>query len=147
MTAAEALFLESSFTTTSVRKVAEQTGSPGSSAQTSQLLCTLEEHGMSTSPATESAAAIYFAYLGALLAWSDGALVAHGPARPGSAVDAAIYLRPPKFIRNYLDGVRFPRDRRWALVFIKFLSVAGLMAEILVQGITFAANLAVAPTP
>lgn len=58
-------------------------------------------------------------------------------------VDAAISVRPPKFIRDCLDGVRFPQDWWWALAFIKFLAVAGLIAGILVPGIAFASNLAV----
>lgn len=58
-------------------------------------------------------------------------------------VDAAISIRPPKFIRDCLDGVGFPRGWWWVLFLVKFLAVAGLVAGIVVPGIAFASNLGV----
>lgn len=42
------------------------------------------------------------------------------------AGDALISLRPPKFIRDCLDGVKFPREWRWSLIVIKLVAAAGL---------------------
>jgi hypothetical protein len=58
-------------------------------------------------------------------------------------VDAAMSLRPPKFIRDCLDGVRFPRKWWWTLIVIKVLAVIGLIAGIWIPGIAFAANIGV----
>ena len=57
--------------------------------------------------------------------------------------DAAASIRPPKFIRDCLDGLHFPRDWWWALIVIKFLAVAGLIGGIWIPGIAFAANIGV----
>lgn len=57
--------------------------------------------------------------------------------------DAAMSIRPPKFIRDCLTGVGFPRDWWWALVVIKLLAVVGLTVGIWVPGIAFAANVGV----
>ncbi|GAB3616940.1 hypothetical protein GCM10027416_14970 [Okibacterium endophyticum] len=57
--------------------------------------------------------------------------------------DAALSVRPPAFIRDCLNGVRFPRDWWWTLIVIKTLAAAGLIAGIWVSGIGFAANLGV----
>lgn len=57
--------------------------------------------------------------------------------------DAALSLRPPKFIRDCLDGVGFPRDWWWALIAIKIVAGAGLIAGIWVPGVGLAANVGV----
>ena len=54
--------------------------------------------------------------------------------------DALISLRPPAFIRDCLNGVRFPRDWWWTLIVIKLLATAGLVAGIWVPGVGLAAN-------
>ncbi|MGX9295611.1 DoxX family protein [Tsukamurella paurometabola] len=54
--------------------------------------------------------------------------------------DAAMSLRPPAFIRDCLDGVRFPRDWWWTLIVIKTVAVAGLLAGLEYPGVGFAAN-------
>ena len=59
-------------------------------------------------------------------------------------VDAALSVRPPAFIRDCLEGVGFPRDWWWALVAIKLLAVAGLLAGMAVPGVGLAANVGVA---
>ncbi|HEY8300706.1 MAG TPA: DoxX family protein [Jatrophihabitans sp.] len=57
--------------------------------------------------------------------------------------DAAMSVRPPKFIRDCLDGVHFPREWWWALIVIKTLAVTGLVAGIWMPGVAFAANVGV----
>lgn len=57
--------------------------------------------------------------------------------------DAAISVRPPKFVRDCLDGVRFPREWWWILIVIKLVAVAGLIAGIWIPGVAFAANVGV----
>lgn len=57
--------------------------------------------------------------------------------------DAAMSVRPPRFIRDCLDGVRFPRDWWWALIVIKALAAAGLIVGIWLPGVAFAANVGV----
>jgi len=57
--------------------------------------------------------------------------------------DVLMSLRPPRFIRDCLDGVRFPRDWWWTLVVIKLLAVIGLVAGIWLPGVGFAANVGV----
>jgi hypothetical protein len=57
--------------------------------------------------------------------------------------DAAMSIRPPKFIRDCLDGVRFPREWWWTLIVIKTLAVVGLVGGIWVPGVAFAANVGV----
>lgn len=58
-------------------------------------------------------------------------------------LDAVMSMRPPKFIRDCLDGVRFPRDWWWTLIVIKLLATAGLITGIWVPGIALAANVGV----
>ena len=55
-------------------------------------------------------------------------------------IDAALSLRPPKFIRDCLNGVGFPREWWWTLIVIKTLAVIGLIAGIWIPGIALAAN-------
>ena len=57
--------------------------------------------------------------------------------------DAVMSLRPPGFIRDCLDGVRFPREWWWTLVVIKVLAALGLVAGIWLPGVAFAANVGV----
>lgn len=54
--------------------------------------------------------------------------------------DALMSLRPPAFIRDCLDGVRFPREWWWTLVVIKLVAVAGLLAGLTYPGVGVAAN-------
>ena len=42
--------------------------------------------------------------------------------------DALLMLRPPSFIVTCLTGVGFPREWWWALIVIKILAAAGLVA-------------------
>jgi hypothetical protein len=56
------------------------------------------------------------------------------------ALDAAMSVRPPAFIRTCLNGVKFPEDWWWALVVVKLLAAAGLITGIYVAGIGVAAN-------
>lgn len=57
--------------------------------------------------------------------------------------DAVMSLRPPGFIRDCLDGVRFPREWWWTLIVIKVLAALGLIAGIWLPGVAFAANVGV----
>lgn len=57
--------------------------------------------------------------------------------------DAVMSLRPPKFIRDCLDGVAFPREWWWTLIVIKLLAATGLIAGIWIPGIALAANIGV----
>lgn len=54
--------------------------------------------------------------------------------------DALLSLRPPRFIRDCLDGVGLPRDWWWILIVIKLLAVSGLAVGLVVPGIGAAAN-------
>lgn len=54
------------------------------------------------------------------------------------AVDAAMSIRPPRFIQQCLDGVGFPRDWWWTLIAIKFVAAAGLLVGLKVEGIGLA---------
>lgn len=58
-------------------------------------------------------------------------------------VDALMSLRPPRFIRDCLDGVRFPREWWWVLVVVKLLAVAGLVAGTWLPGVGVAASVGV----
>ncbi|WP_016701156.1 DoxX family protein [Actinoalloteichus spitiensis] len=55
-------------------------------------------------------------------------------------LDAALSIRPPKFIRDCLDGVGFPREWWWTLIVIKALASAGLIVGIWVPGVGATAN-------
>lgn len=57
--------------------------------------------------------------------------------------DALMSIRPPKFIRDCLDGVRFPRDWWWTLIVIKLGATAGLLAGLHYPGVGIAANVGV----
>jgi hypothetical protein len=57
--------------------------------------------------------------------------------------DALMSVRPPGFIRNCLDGVRFPRDWWWTLVAIKLFATAGLIIGLKYPGVGFTTNIAV----
>ncbi|MBO1901881.1 DoxX family protein [Leucobacter weissii] len=54
--------------------------------------------------------------------------------------DALLSLRPPRFIRDCLDGVGFPRAWWWTLIAIKGVAAAGLIAGLWLPGVGFAAN-------
>ncbi|WP_285725094.1 DoxX family protein [Psychromicrobium xiongbiense] len=53
-------------------------------------------------------------------------------------IDATTSVRPPKFIRECLDGVGFPREWWWSLIVIKTLAVVGLIVGIWIPGIALA---------
>lgn len=55
-------------------------------------------------------------------------------------IDVVLSLRPPKFIRDCLDGVGFPREWWWTLLVIKTTAVVGLVVGIWMPGVAFAAN-------
>jgi len=57
--------------------------------------------------------------------------------------DAIMSIKPPKFIQQCLDGVRFPRDWWWALIVIKFAATAGLLLGLEYPGVAFCTNVAV----
>ncbi|KQY57192.1 DoxX family protein [Nocardioides sp. Root140] len=57
--------------------------------------------------------------------------------------DAILSIRPPKFIRDCLDGVNLPREWWWVLICVKLLAVAGLLIGIKVEGVGLAANVGV----
>lgn len=57
--------------------------------------------------------------------------------------DAAISIRPPRFVRDCLLGVQFPREWWWTLIVIKALAGAGLLAGIWIPGVALAANVGV----
>lgn len=59
------------------------------------------------------------------------------------ASDALMSIRPPAFIRQCLDGVRFPREWWWTLVVIKLLAAAGLVAGLRYAGVGATVNAAV----
>ncbi|MGP9501744.1 DoxX family protein [Specibacter sp. AOP5-B1-6] len=58
-------------------------------------------------------------------------------------VDAVASVRPPRFIRDCLAGVRLPREWWWTLVVVKLLAAAGLMAGLAIPGVGLAANIGV----
>lgn len=57
--------------------------------------------------------------------------------------DAALSVRPPKFIRDCLEGVGFPKDWWWTLVVVKVIAGVGLLAGLRYPGFGFAANVGV----
>lgn len=69
--------------------------------------------------------------------WSTIALAA------ALLIDAILMIWPPKFIRDCLDGVNFPREWSWTLIVIKFLGATGLIAGIWLPGVAFATSVAV----
>lgn len=69
--------------------------------------------------------------------WLDVALAA------ALAADVGMSIMPPKFIRDCLDGVRFPRQWWWTLIVIKSLAIAGLLVGLAVPGIGLAATVGV----
>lgn len=58
-------------------------------------------------------------------------------------LDAVMSIRPPKFIRDCLNGVRFPEEWWWTLIVIKLLATAGLIVGLWVPGVAFSANVGV----
>ncbi|WP_372697202.1 DoxX family protein [Arthrobacter sp. JSM 101049] len=54
--------------------------------------------------------------------------------------DAAMSVHPPRFIRDFLDGVAFPRHWWWVLVVVKLMAAGGLALGLVVPGIGLAAN-------
>ncbi|MGA4506469.1 DoxX family protein [Propionibacteriaceae bacterium G1746] len=58
-------------------------------------------------------------------------------------VDALLTAYPPKFVRDCLDGVHFPREWWWVLVVVKPLAVAGLVVGLWWPGVALAANVGV----
>ena len=55
-------------------------------------------------------------------------------------VDAVLSVRPPKFIRECLDGVWFPREWWWILITVKAVATAGLLIGLVVPGVAVAAS-------
>ncbi|WP_029088715.1 DoxX family protein [Brevibacterium album] len=55
------------------------------------------------------------------------------------AGDAILSLRPPRFIRDCLEGVRFPADWWWVLIVVKLAGAAGLLTGLSVPGVGLAA--------
>lgn len=53
--------------------------------------------------------------------------------------DALMSIRPPKFIVDCLNGVGFPLEWGWALVWVKTVAVAGLIVGIWQPGVGVAA--------
>jgi hypothetical protein len=59
------------------------------------------------------------------------------------AGDAALMVRPPKFIVDCLEGVRFPRDWWWVLITAKVASVVGLLVGLWVPGVAMTTTAAI----
>lgn len=57
--------------------------------------------------------------------------------------DVAISLKPIGFVRQCLESVNLPQRWWWALIIIKLLAAAGLIAGIWIPGIALAANIGV----
>lgn len=55
-------------------------------------------------------------------------------------VDAILTAVPPRFVRDCMDGVRFPRQWMWSLVVVKLLAVAGLLVGFALPGVALAAT-------
>jgi uncharacterized membrane protein YqaE (UPF0057 family) len=55
------------------------------------------------------------------------------------AGDALLSLRPPRFVRDCLEGVRFPADWWWVLIVVKLLAAGGLVLGVWVPGMSLAA--------
>jgi hypothetical protein len=58
-------------------------------------------------------------------------------------LDAAMSIRPPKFIEGCLSGVGLPRDWWWVLIVIKSFAATGLIVGIWVPGIALASTVGV----
>lgn len=58
-------------------------------------------------------------------------------------VDALLSIRPPRFIRDCLNGVGFPQPWWWSLILIKTLGAVGLIAGSYVEGVGATTNIAV----
>lgn len=54
--------------------------------------------------------------------------------------DALGSINPPKLIRECLEGVGFPLEWRWALVWVKLVAAAGLIVGIWQPGVGVAAT-------
>lgn len=59
------------------------------------------------------------------------------------AGDAAMMLRPPRFIADCLEGVRLPRDWWWALTTAKAASAVGLVVGFWVPGVAMTTTAAI----
>lgn len=59
------------------------------------------------------------------------------------AGDAAMMLRPPRFIADCLEGVRLPRDWWWVLTTAKAASVVGLAVGLRVPGVAMTTTAAI----
>lgn len=59
------------------------------------------------------------------------------------AGDALLSIRPPQFIQQCLEGVRFPRDWWWTLVVIKLAAAGGLLLGLRYDGVAATTNAAV----
>lgn len=59
------------------------------------------------------------------------------------AIDVGMSVKPPKFIRDCLDGVGFPRQWWWTLIVIKTLAVIGLLVGLVIPGVGLAATVGV----
>jgi len=55
-------------------------------------------------------------------------------------VDVALSTRPVHFIRDCLHGVRFPEEWWWDLLVVKALAAAGIITDIWIPGLAFAAK-------
>lgn|GEM_PF-174331 len=53
-------------------------------------------------------------------------------------VDAGMSVRPPRFIRDCLTGVGFPRPWWWVLIVVKTLAAVGLVAGLWFPGVALA---------
>ena len=54
--------------------------------------------------------------------------------------DVLMSIHPPRFIRDCLDGVRFPREWWWVLVTVKVVAIAGLAVGFWIPAVGFAAS-------
>ena len=55
-------------------------------------------------------------------------------------LDVALSIRPAAFVRDCLNGVRYPQDWWWTLIAIKSTAVAGLLIGLAAPGVGLAAN-------
>jgi hypothetical protein len=56
------------------------------------------------------------------------------------AGDVVMSVRPMRFIRLCLEGVKFPEEWWWVILVVKTLAVAALITGIFVDGVGLAAN-------